>query len=116
MQAGADHRRGVHAADRARGGHLTAEPLQELLVLGELRVHEPAGCPLCEGSGYKGRIGLYEILQASEAFKHKIRANAPADELREQALADGLVLLRQDGMEKVLQGLTTMEQVRAAAG
>ena len=72
--------------------------------------------PVCEGSGYKGRVGLYEILHATESFKHLIRANASSEDLRHQALADGMVLLRQDGIEKVLLGLTSMEQVRAAAG
>ena len=80
------------------------------------KVYLPVGCKVCEGSGYKGRIGLYEILHATEAFKRLVRANASSEQLRRQALADGMVLLRQDGIEKVLQGLTTMEQVRAAAG
>ena len=83
---------------------------------GALHIHEAAGCEVCEGTGYKGRIGLYEILYATDAFKHLIRSNASSEDLRRQALADGMVLLRQDGIEKVMLGLTTIEQVRAAAG
>jgi type II secretory ATPase GspE/PulE/Tfp pilus assembly ATPase PilB-like protein len=83
---------------------------------GTLYVHDPVGCKACDGKGYKGRIGLYEILSASSELKRLVRLAASADELRAQAIADGLIFLRQDGIDKVLQGDTTMDEVRAAAG
>ena len=83
---------------------------------GALHMHDPVGCPECNGKGYQGRLGLYETLIASPGLKRLMRASAQAEELRQQAIADGLVLLRQDGINKVLAGLTTMEQVRAATG
>ncbi len=90
-----------------------------MLVYGEdgtLHVHDPVGCPECNGKGYKGRLGVYETLIASPGLKRLMRASAQADELRQQVVADGMVFLRQDGINKVLAGLTTMEQVRAATG
>jgi type II secretory ATPase GspE/PulE/Tfp pilus assembly ATPase PilB-like protein len=83
---------------------------------GALHIHQPAGCAACDGKGYKGRIGLYEILRASDHLKRLIRLNASSDDLRAQAIADGLVFLRQDGIEKVLQGQTSMDEVRATTG
>jgi len=83
---------------------------------GTLCVHDPVGCPACNNTGYKGRIGLYEILRATPAFKTLVRRSADTDELLHQAIEDGMLLLRQDGIEKVLQGATSMDEVRAAAG
>ncbi len=73
------------------------------------------GCPHCENSGYKGRMGIYELMPSSDAIRAHIRQRAPAQDIRASALRAGMKTLRQDGIEKVLQGLTDISEVLAAA-
>jgi type II secretory ATPase GspE/PulE/Tfp pilus assembly ATPase PilB-like protein len=82
---------------------------------GQLRLHRRVGCPHCGGSGYRGRLGLHELLRADDALREQIRRRASAAELQAAGLAAGMVTLRQDGIEKVLAGLTDMAEVLAAA-
>jgi type II secretory ATPase GspE/PulE/Tfp pilus assembly ATPase PilB-like protein len=76
-------------------------------------LYKPKGCDLCNGSGYKGRVGLHELMIGSDAVKKLIQEHARVAQLFTQALADGMLTLKMDGMEKVLQGVTDMFQVRA---
>ena len=69
------------------------------------------GCVACHGTGYKGRIGLFEVLPVSERFRARILERQTADQLKQQALADGLKTIRRSGLDKIKQGLTTMEEV-----
>jgi type IV pilus assembly protein PilB len=69
------------------------------------------GCDRCGGTGYKGRVGLFEIMDISETLRNLITENAPMKDLREAAMRDGMTPLRQAGMLKVRDGLTTMEEV-----
>ena len=69
------------------------------------------GCAACHGTGYKGRIGLFEVLPVSESFRSRILERQPADRLKQQALADGLKTIRRSGLDKIRQGLTTVEEV-----
>jgi len=71
------------------------------------------GCEACGGSGYKGRLGLHELMIGTDAAKKLIQEHARVAQLIAQALEDGMRTLKQDGMEKVLQGSTDMKQVRA---
>ncbi|MBK6790007.1 MAG: Flp pilus assembly complex ATPase component TadA [Rubrivivax sp.] len=73
------------------------------------------GCPQCEGTGYRGRIGLHELLLADEALREGVRHRRSAGELQAAGLAAGMVTLRQDGIEKVLAGHTDLAEVLAAA-
>jgi len=70
-------------------------------------------CEACGGSGYKGRIGLHELMVGTDGAKKLIQEHARVAQLIAQALEDGMRTLKQDGMEKVLQGITDMKQVRA---
>ncbi len=70
-------------------------------------------CDICGGSGYKGRLGLHELMIGTDAAKKLIQEHARVAQLVAQALEDGMRTLKQDGMEKVLQGTTDMKQVRA---
>ncbi|MEW6165283.1 MAG: GspE/PulE family protein [Pseudomonadota bacterium] len=70
-------------------------------------------CEACGGSGYKGRLGLHELMIGTDPTKKLIQEHARVAQLVAQALEDGMRTLKQDGMEKVLQGLTDMKQVRA---
>jgi type II secretory ATPase GspE/PulE/Tfp pilus assembly ATPase PilB-like protein len=82
---------------------------------GRLHLYRPAGCVHCGGSGYRGRMGLHELLVANDALRDGIRHRAPASKLQEVGLVAGMVTLRQDGIEKALAGLTDMAEVLAAA-
>jgi len=79
----------------------------------ELMLYRAAGCPDCGGSGYRGRMGLHELMLGTDAVKRLIQQKAPVEELRRQAIADGMTTLMQDGVEKVLAGHLDMKQVRA---
>jgi type II secretory ATPase GspE/PulE/Tfp pilus assembly ATPase PilB-like protein len=82
---------------------------------GQLRQYRRHGCPRCDGTGYHGRLGLHELMQADEPLRERIRHRASAAELQAAGLAAGMVTLRQDGIEKVLAGLTDLSEVIAAA-
>lgn len=69
------------------------------------------GCERCGGSGYRGRIGLYELLVMSDAIRHYVVTGADANVIREQAIKEGMKTLRQDALEKLAAGLTTPEEV-----
>ncbi|TSE24823.1 Type II secretion system protein E [Tepidimonas sediminis] len=79
-----------------------------------LRTYVKHGCPACEGRGYKGRLGIYELMLSDDTIRHHIRHRASAGEIRASALAAGMRTLRQDGIEKVLAGLTDLAEVIAA--
>jgi len=70
-----------------------------------------AGCEACNHLGYKGRLGLYEIVEFTEAFKDALLKEAPSSYLRDLAAKEGTVFLRQDGIIRVLQGKTSLEEV-----
>ena len=74
------------------------------------------GCPKCEGTGYRGRLGVHELLVADEALRGCIRRRAPMRDIQALGQASGMLTLRQDGIEKVLQGLTDLSEVMAATG
>ncbi|HEY8353646.1 MAG TPA: GspE/PulE family protein [Methylophilaceae bacterium] len=80
---------------------------------GQLTLYRAKGCEKCSGTGYRGRVGLHELLEGTDAIKQKIQEHARVAELFTTALEDGMRTLKQDGIEKVLQGLTDMKQVRA---
>jgi len=69
------------------------------------------GCPTCRGTGYRGRIGIFELVVMTDELKQAMARVAPAEKLRELALAAGMVTLRADGWAKVQAGLTTVEEV-----
>jgi type II secretory ATPase GspE/PulE/Tfp pilus assembly ATPase PilB-like protein len=80
---------------------------------GEIVLYEAVGCEVCGGTGYKGRVGLHELLLGSDAVKKHIQEHARVAEVVATALEDGMRTLKQDGIEKVLQGITDIKQVRA---
>jgi type II secretory ATPase GspE/PulE/Tfp pilus assembly ATPase PilB-like protein len=80
---------------------------------GHLTLYRPKGCEACGNTGYKGRVGLHELLVGNDQIKRLIQEHARVSQLLAQGLEDGMRTLKQDGMEKVLQGITDMKQVRA---
>lgn len=77
----------------------------------EVEVMRPVGCRRCFNTGYSGRIGLFEVLPITKEIRRLILDQAPADEIREAAKASGMRSLRDDGLDKVLAGITSPEEV-----
>ncbi len=98
-----------------RGAQPDALPFLEGLTLdsavGKLPYFRGKGCDACNGTGMKGRQGLYEVMSMSPAIRKLILQNAGAAELKDAAVAEGMLTLRMDGWLKVLRGITTLEQV-----
>ena len=80
---------------------------------GEISLYAAEGCDLCAGTGYKGRVGLHELLIGTDRVKTNIQEHARVAQILATALEDGMRTLKQDGIEKVLQGITDIQQVRA---
>ena len=82
---------------------------------GRLLRHHCPGCKQCDNSGFKGRAGLHELMITSRSLRHLVQTGARAEALQAQAMSEGMRTLRQDGIEKVLAGITTIEEVRATS-
>ncbi len=78
----------------------------------ELMLNKPAGCHDCNGCGYRGRMALHELLMGTDEIKRLIQNNAKIDEIRTQAIRDGMATLKQDGIEKIFKGHLNLLQVR----
>jgi type II secretory ATPase GspE/PulE/Tfp pilus assembly ATPase PilB-like protein len=80
---------------------------------GKFTLYKTKGCPACNDTGYKGRVGLHELLVGTDEVKKLIQEKARVAEILAEALNEGMRTLKMDGIEKVLQGITDMAQVRA---
>ena len=85
-------------------------PWNEMLDRGKT-IYHPVGCPSCRGSGYRGRMGTYELLIVNEEIRNLATERAPSTELKKSALRAGMSTLREDGWQKVLAGDTTIDEV-----
>ncbi len=74
-------------------------------------VYKGQGCEACRGSGYRGRMGIYEVLVMDETVRGLVMQKAPSDQVKQQLLAAGWKSMRQDGWQKVAMGLTTPEEI-----
>lgn len=77
----------------------------------EIKLNRAVGCGRCNNTGYKGRLGIYEIMPVSEAIERLIVERKSADEIGRVANAEGMVTLREDGLQRVLQGITSIEEI-----
>ncbi|MBE0569602.1 MAG: Flp pilus assembly complex ATPase component TadA [Deltaproteobacteria bacterium] len=97
---------------RCRG---KADPSErDILRLGlaaDIPVYRGAGCPACGGTGYRGRTGIYEILTFSRSIRDLISSNATENEIRQMAISRGMVTLGRAALEKVIAGVTTVDEV-----
>jgi len=75
-------------------------------------LYRPKGCEICDRTGYKGRMGVHELLIASDNIKRLIQKHATVEEIRAQAIEEGMTTLLQDGIQKALQGWTDFRQVK----
>jgi type IV pilus assembly protein PilB len=78
---------------------------------GVVKVAQGKGCEKCNNSGYKGRVGLFEVMEVGDALRELIVTNSPVAELRRVAIAEGMTTLRRSGLEKVIEGVSTLEEV-----
>jgi type IV pilus assembly protein PilB len=76
-----------------------------------LKTYKGRGCPSCNDTGYKGRIGLYEVMEITDEIRELILIGASALELRKKSIEDGMVSLRDSGLQKIRNGVTTIEEV-----
>ena len=93
-------------------------PIQALLSVGfpeseahSLKLVKGRGCDKCTNSGYKGRLGLFEVMDITEDMRELILSGATAVELRRKAIEEGMITLRQSGLQKIREGLTTIDEV-----
>ncbi len=82
---------------------------------GVLMTYSAPGCKACGDTGFKGRLGIHELMVMSRTLRRLVQNGARADELLNCALVEGMHTLRQDGIKKVLAGQTTIEEVRATS-
>jgi type IV pilus assembly protein PilB len=77
----------------------------------KLKTYEGKGCPTCNNTGYKGRTGLYEVMEVTDEIRELILIGASALELRKKAIEDGMITLRESGLQKIRNGITTIAEV-----
>ena len=80
-----------------------------------LKISSPVGCEKCNNTGYLGRVAIYEVMPMSEKIAKLVVEKAAASEIQRQAMSDGMLTMKQDGFVKVLEGVTTMEEVLRVA-
>jgi type IV pilus assembly protein PilB len=80
-------------------------------AVGTFKLYKGRGCGTCNGTGYKGRVGLYEVMEISEGIRDLIMVGATAVEIKRKALEEGMLTLRMSGLEKIKSGVTTIEEV-----
>jgi type II secretory ATPase GspE/PulE/Tfp pilus assembly ATPase PilB-like protein len=77
----------------------------------EMNFSKPVGCDRCGGTGYKGRLGLYELMVVTEPLRDLVIRRASTNEMSRTAVEEGMIPLRADGMIKAAKGTTTVEEV-----
>ncbi len=82
----------------------------------DVEAYESVGCTRCGGTGYKGRVGLYEVMRLSDEIRRLVVARAPAEEIAEVAVREGMRRLRDDGLEKIGLGRTSVAEVTRVTG
>ena len=80
-------------------------------VEADVEAFEPVGCPRCGHSGYRGRVGIYSVMSLSEKLKEMTVDRAPEPEIAAVAREEGMLTLREDGVAKVREGETSLEEV-----
>ncbi len=93
-------------------------PLEALVDIGfsqeeakDVKVYKPNGCSICHNTGYQGRIGLFEVLEITEEIKGLILSRERSSKIKEQTIKQGMTTLRQSGLVKIKQGITSIEEV-----
>ncbi len=90
-----------------------AEELELLLLApdADVTIYEPCGCSKCDGTGFKGRIGVYEIMEVSQPLKNIISKNGSAEDIKSKALEEGMNTLRMSATKYVMEGITSVQEM-----
>ena len=97
---------------------LSDQEEKDLEIIGgknKLKLYRGKGCDKCSDSGYKGRIAIFEVMSMSEKIGRLVLERSPAGKIEEQAVEEGMIRLLQDGYLKVVEGITTMEEILRVA-
>ena len=78
----------------------------------DLVIYQAGSCEKCSGTGYKGRMGIHELMDGTKTIKSLIKQAAPTDKLFEQAMQEGMSTLKQDGIHKAFKGFTDIVEVK----
>ncbi|MDD2970226.1 MAG: ATPase, T2SS/T4P/T4SS family [Lachnospiraceae bacterium] len=97
---------------KTRPAEYEEKVLLQVPVQREINVYEPCGCPKCDFTGYKGRIGVYEIMEVTHELKRVIAQKGNADEIKMKALEEGMSTLRMSATRYVLEGITSIEEMK----
>ncbi|MEK9152149.1 MAG: type II secretion system protein GspE, partial [Patescibacteria group bacterium] len=76
-----------------------------------LSAYKGKGCEACALTGYHGRVGVFEVLEVDDKIRELIMSNANAKTIQQQAIANGMSTMLEDGIQKVLRGMTTLDEV-----
>ncbi|GLI37188.1 hypothetical protein GHYDROH2_06890 [Geobacter hydrogenophilus] len=109
--------REIYRPDRQELAEIIAEYGEEQfaatgLVGNELVLARAVGCPSCGQTGYRGRLGIHEVLECTDSLRSLIKKRSETELIRRLAMDEGMTTLRQDGILKVFQGLTDIHEVR----
>jgi type IV pilus assembly protein PilB len=95
--------------------NLTPEALVDIGFTKEeaekVKVYKPVGCNACHNTGYKGRIGLYEVMEVTDEIRDLILSRAQSKEIKKKAMENGMTTLRRSGLKKIMEGITSVEEV-----
>ena len=92
---------------------LLAAGFKESDIDGTWSPYKPVGCDVCKGTGYKGRVGIYEVMPITEDMQRLIMTNANTLDIAAQAKREGVKNLRESGLIKVRKGMTSLEEIEA---
>ena len=95
---------------RREGGKLFGDNSPEAREHGYIYTYEGKGCSICNGTGYKGRVGIYQVMPVSDNIRDAVYAGRNSDEINEIAIADGVKTLRMAALNKVKEGVLTLEE------
>lgn len=95
--------------DRRQLERVSGFPLAENET--RVKLYRPVGCMRCGNTGFKGRIGIYELLFNTETIQKMALERKSASDIKKAAIAEGMVTLRQDGLDKVKKGITSLEEI-----
>ena len=76
-----------------------------------MKIHKGNCCSVCNNNGYKGRVGLYEVMEVDDEVRELVLVGASAVELKKKAIERGMITLRRSGLIKAAQGMTTLEEI-----
>ena len=95
--------------------NLTPEALMDIGFTKEesakVKVYKPAGCNECHNTGYKGRVGLFEVMEVTDDIKDLILSRAQSKEIKKKSMENGMTTLRRSGLKKIMEGITSVEEV-----